>query len=304
MSFTPAMAMAPIDLSLASGRVTSTTAVESLYAAWLIGSTYALTNRVTSNHRDYESLQAGNVGHDPATSPTWWQDLGPSNKYAMFDADRNTATTGASPLTVEITPGQRIGGLSLFGVTADRIDVTMTSAGVPVYTKGLSLLARNTRSWFEYFFGAFTYRESMVFFDLPPITNGVLTVTLTRATGNASCESFSVGMPIAFGGVKLGAQTDLLDFSRVERDAFGNATLVRRKNVPTCSMQVLLDKASVSKIRKFRETNAARPIVIAGITNSEDGYFDSLAVMGIFKRMPIVIEYSLYSLCNVEMEGL
>ena len=40
--------------------------------AYAAGTTYALDAYVTSAGVVYRSLQAGNVGHTPATSPTWW----------------------------------------------------------------------------------------------------------------------------------------------------------------------------------------------------------------------------------------
>ena len=73
-------------------------------------------------HRKYESLVASNVGHAPLQDAVgaYWADVGPSNRWAMFDLLRNTGTMQASPLTVVITPGQRVDALALVGLVAEQ----------------------------------------------------------------------------------------------------------------------------------------------------------------------------------------
>ena len=43
------------------------------FVSWLVGTTYALGNTVKNNGISYKSLQNGNAGHTPSSSPTWWQ---------------------------------------------------------------------------------------------------------------------------------------------------------------------------------------------------------------------------------------
>ena len=74
--------------------------------------TYALGDTVYSAaaHRCYESLAAGNLGNPlpvlPETETTKWIDVGPTNRWAMFDLSRNTQTVAASPLTVVVAPAE------------------------------------------------------------------------------------------------------------------------------------------------------------------------------------------------------
>ncbi len=66
--------------------------------AYNAGTTYGLGDTVSSStsHRCYESLAAGNLGNPlpvlPETLTTKWMDVGPTNRYAMFDLSRNTQT--------------------------------------------------------------------------------------------------------------------------------------------------------------------------------------------------------------------
>ena len=291
-------AIPPMALSSAN---TTSTAAESIYTAYAAGTAYALDATCTDGGRDYKSLQAANTGHTPASSPTWWLDLGPSNKWQMFDAERNTATTATSPLTAVITPGQRVDAMALYGVVADSVTITQTYGGGTVYTKTIGLLDRITLGWSDYFFGTFEYRESVWVFDLLPYTTGTVTIVFSRSSGSVSCETVVLGTAVEIGSPQYGAESDIVDFSNIERDGFGSATLIKRKNVPRMSVSMMITKAQINRIRRLRETLAASPAAWIGMDNSQDGYADAVSMLGIFKRMPIVIEHSLV---NLEIEGL
>jgi hypothetical protein len=79
----------------------SSTRAENDHAAWSAATTYALAARVisTATHRIYESVQAGNLNH-ALTDVAWWIDIGPTNRWAMFDTVVGSITSQATPLTV------------------------------------------------------------------------------------------------------------------------------------------------------------------------------------------------------------
>jgi hypothetical protein len=156
-------------------------------------STTAAPIYVYYNHRIYESLQASNTGNNPYASPEWWEDIGPSLRYGMFDTLRNTATVGASPLTVVIAPGVRVDTLAVLAVSADTVRVQMTSSGVSVYDETADLITRTAFNWYDWFFKSFMLTNASLFQDIPPYSNGVITVTFTKATGTVYCGALCVG---------------------------------------------------------------------------------------------------------------
>ena len=80
-------------------------------------------------HRRYESLAASNTGNPPAVdNGTKWLNVGPTNRWAMFDLLRNTGTSGTSPMVIVLTPGQRIDAIAAVGIVADSITVAVASA--------------------------------------------------------------------------------------------------------------------------------------------------------------------------------
>jgi hypothetical protein len=280
--------------------------------AWAANTAYVVGDKRirTTTHRIYQALVAipNTVTTPPENDPQRWVDIGPTNRFAMFDYDRNTASGRLEAISATVKSGGRATSIVLFGIDAQFIAITVRDglSGPIVYERSYNLQERFVSNWTSHFFAPFVFRESLVLIDVPPYFGAHITVTISKnsPTERVFLESMVIGSPVKIGRAKAGAESDILDFSRVERDAFGNATLVPRKNVPTLSAQVLADKADVPAIRKLRQDYAGRPLVFLAIEDGEDQYFDSLSLVGIFKRMAVVVEYPQHALVNIEAEGI
>lgn len=258
----------------------------------------------TQVHRVYESLQAANTGHYPtlAASSTWWTDVGPTNRWAMFDVLRNTGTTQASPLTVVLTPGERVDSLALVGLIADSVTITVTVSAVEVYTVTEALSTREVLNWYDYFFTAFTYRPSVALFDLPPYTDGVITVTMTRAAGAVTCGGLVIGMNVYLGVTIHPADADALNYSRITRDDYGNSELIPRRSVPTANLLVVCDKGNINRARALRDAGNAVPMLWAGIDDQDSGYFEAVLILGIYKRFRITMDQPETATLSIDLE--
>lgn len=260
-----------------------------------------------TTHLKYESLVASNTGL--LSDTTKWLLLGPTNKWAMFDLLRNTATVAPSPLTVVITPGTRIDSIALLGLVADTVTVTMDSAvGSPserYYTYTQDLSTREVFNWYDYFFETFSTQVSLALFDLPPYTTCVITVTLTATSGNVQCGACVLGSYVFIGDVVQQPESDVLNFSTVERDFDGGVnSMVQRRNVPKTNQQVLLDKSRVNAVRVLRDALNAVPAVWAGLDDSDDGYFEALLILGFYKRFSINLTLPDYAVITLELEEI
>tara|TARA_R110000772_G_C13310282_1_gene440291 strand:+ start:26701 stop:27903 length:1203 start_codon:yes stop_codon:yes gene_type:complete len=93
--------------------------------------TYALGETCSANNRIYESLVLQSVSNPlpvlPEIATAFWLDVGPTMRYAMFDLSRNTQTVGTSPMTVVVTPAQRINTVGLVGMAANEASLKVTS---------------------------------------------------------------------------------------------------------------------------------------------------------------------------------
>lgn len=296
-------------LTITSALLTSSTAAEPGpgETAWSAATNYTVGQRAirTATHRVYQAIVAGVDAGLPENTPTRWLDVGPTNRYAMFDLARNSATVDASTITVVITPGKRINAIALLGLVADHVDITMTVGATTVYSFSEDLSTRTTTSWTEYFYGEFGVRPAVVRFDLPLYSTAVLTVTLSISTGNVLCGALCIGTAVDLGRVELNPRSDALNFSRIDRDAFGNATLVPRRTVPKTTQTLLVDKGRVNKLIDVRNALNAVPAVWSGLDDATgDGYFDALLILGIYKQFSIDLSQEQHATATLELEEI
>lgn len=265
------------------------TAAGSVYPAYDVAHNYAVGEYAqdNTNHLMYQKLVAG--PGDPLTDTTKWELIGPTNRWAMFDYNRNTRSSVPGTMTFVITPGERINSIALAGLRANSYTITITSTtgGGTVWSETGTLNTRETFTWYDYFFGEFSTQESLAFFDIPPYSDCVITVTLTATSGNVECGACVVGTYVYLGETQYTAVSDVLNFSTVDRDADGNATLTARRNVPKTTQQVWCDKMRVNKVRQLREDLNATPAIWYGIDDATDGWFESLQILGVYKEFTI-----------------
>lgn len=239
------------------------------------------------NHRVYESLQAANLANNPYSSPDWWEDIGPTLKYAMFDTLRNTGSYSASPLTVVVTPGQRVDNVAVLGVNAKTVRISMTNSGVTVYDQTADLTTRDAFNWYDWFFKSFSQSFAYLFQDLPPYSGGVITAVFTRASGYVSCGALCMGQFHDLGTTQRSAVRDVLNFSKTEKDEFGNSVLIRRRSVPKTIQKVWVDSGMVANLATLADELNAVPAVWAGLTDNTADYFPPLLILGFYRQFSI-----------------
>lgn len=294
-------------LTITDAILTSTSVAESepVYAS---GTTYAAGDQVRGNttdtaHTVFRSLQASNSGH-ALTDTAWWEEVGPTNRWKMFDLLRNTGTVAASPMTIVLTPGQRVNSLALVGLEADAYSISVIRDGQTVYTRSGSLLRRNTVTWSDYFFGAFVFQENVALFDLPPYVDAEIHIELTRSNGDITCGGLIVGTSVYLGEVELNPEDDAINFSQIERDDFGEAALIPRRSIPKTTQVVWCDKANVNKVRAARESLNAVPALWSGLDDATDGYFEALLIVGIYRRFTINLAHPSLAQISLELEEI
>lgn len=242
-------------------------------------------------HTAYVSLVGSNAGNAPAVSDTFWAPAGPTNRWAMLDLYRSSRTWAESPLTVVLEPGQRVDSLFLGGLVADEVEITMEVDSVEVYSSTRSLYTRQTLTWSDYFFKPIERRASAFFQDLPPYVDAVVTVAVSRNAGLVGCASLVIGQGVYLGRTQMGAEARAKNFSRIDRDAFGNAVLVPRRMVPTANLTIWFEKARAKALMDLRDLTNARPAVWSGLDDDADGYFEPVLIAGIHTTFDLNLAY-------------
>lgn len=276
---------------------------------WTSNPAYAIGDmRVRSNiHRKYRCVKevaAGTVTA-PELDPASWLDIGSTNRRAMFNQNRNSQSVQATgDLTVSFTPGQRINTIFLGGLEAQTITIEITVAGVSVYSKVYSGQLRNTGSWSDYFFGVYRFRPTVLITDVPPYSGGVIKLTLSNSGPGVKCAAFAVGNSTYIGTMQYGATSDALNFSKIDRDTFGNAVLVPRRTVPKIVGTLEAPKDIIDSIRAVRVALNAVPAIWSSLDDPTEAYFESLLIVGIYKQFTLTVDNFDTFKVNLEVEEI
>lgn len=280
----------------------SSTLPETDHAAWSSGATYAVGDRVVHAHRIVESLQAGNNAHTPgaAGSETWWLDVGPTNRWAMFDNVVNTLSTATGEMTIVLAPGlvDSVGLVDLQGAT---VRVRMTDGATVVYDQTQSLDGSTVLDWYDYFFEPFDTVGSVLFRNLPQYLNGQVTVTIS-GPATVSVGALVLGKEFDLGDTGFGATAGITDYSRKDTNAFGAVTLVRRAYAKRSSTKLQLPNTHLRRVRNVLADLRATPCLWVGADDTS--LFEPLVVFGWYRDFQIEIAYPQTSFCTLEIEGM
>ena len=278
---------------------------ESLWAAATDYAAGALAVR-TETRRRYECIVPGVNSTPPESAPDRWLEMGASNQHAMFDYNSDQATEAASPLTVVLKPGKRIDSVYLDGVRAHQLTATLRVGGAVVYGPQVrNMNGRRTRSWSQYFFGEFNFIDAVVLQDLPLYANAELEITLTRAGGPVRCTRLVVGRKEHIGCAEWNPVSDVLDFSKIERDDWGNAQLRPARTVPITQQRLVLDTPLISGVYELRSSLQGKAAVWSALDDrTESPYFRPLLLFGIFRRMRMDISNLHFVYIDLDLEAI
>ena len=275
--------------------------------AWNAGTNYTLGTIVAraTTHRLYQNLIAGTDATLPENAATRWLDIGATNKWAMFDLSRSMPTVSSGDLIVVLSPTIRLDSIAVMNIVGTSVTISITSLGVPVYSITQSLSKRDTLTWFNYFFSPFAFGGNALRFDLPPYANAVITVTITAVDGVAKCGALVIGNAMTLGKMLNEPNVDSLNFSRIERDQFGNATLVPRRTVPKVDAVTVIENGFIDSLRGLRETLNATPAVWSGLDDLVGNpLFESVFLLGIYKEFSIAPNSGGVSKVNLSLEEI
>jgi hypothetical protein len=251
-------------------------------APYAAGTTYAAGARAHSpvTHRVYESLQANNTAHDPADpvnqfnasgTPTWWVDIGPTNRWAFVDTLISTPTSGASPLVITLRPGAH-NGFALYGLDADTISVVDRAApgGTVIYTTGgdVPLEGSMPADYYEYFFDAFKPKTEFTATGIEPYGASEIVITLKKATGSPKIGMLAIGDVKPLGVPERGVRVSPRTYSYISEDAYGNTTIKRRASAKGITIPVRVELENADDVLQTVENLLDVPVAVIG-SNAE-----------------------------------
>jgi hypothetical protein len=302
------MAIVAVPVAITAAQIVSSTVPEPATGAnpdpavWNAGTTYALdttaapvTVTSTTSHRIYRSMQAANTGNDPATSPTWWQDIGPTNRSAAFDDYNETQTSCTDLLVMTIAPGMWTDVLAVFNVAGKTVRVQTADAA---YDSTQQMLFRKVENFTDYFYAPFRQRKRTMFKGLPLLSTSQITITIDNTGGVAAVGLCKPGRSKFIGTARPKSRVRTKDYSVKSTDAYGNTTLTQRGFAKLLTMGVNIDMDTADDLLDFFDTYRSKFLIWEGA-----GRFASTQIYGFYRDVNADLDPDQVGVANFEIEG-
>lgn len=280
------------------------------YPAWNPATAYAKDAYVMWKHHIYRAA-AASTGVEPGAEVrpedddgTWfakWVDYGFTNRWRMFDEKIGTATTADGAIVFTITPDSPVDAIAFFGIDAAGVTVTVfdPATGVVASRQTAPVLTDGITDWYAYFFNPIELLEDFVLLDLPASRYYALEVRIEKPGGTVKAGAVVMGRTEEIGEALHGSSIGIVDYSRKERDTFGNAVILERGFSKRADFDVSVETRRIGQIQRLLARNRAKPLVWIGEQTME-----ATILYGYYRDFSIVISGPIASDCTISVEGL
>jgi len=307
---------------------------EADHAAWVSATAYTVGTRVirASTHRIYQCAVAATTADTtpPESDAAHWVEVGPTNRWAMFDQRVSTATVGnASGLSVVLKPVGRCNGLALMDLVNVRsctvtvswpqtggsnstkteeyaygiTQTTVTTATQVTVTFDITLTNRNVSNWTEFFLEPFAIKTD-AFVGFPSRANTTITLTMPAPdAGDAPPQigALMFGNFIELGDTGYGVSAGAESYTKINTDEWGISTITERDYVKRVQYPVTVPNYGIRRAFSALAEIKSEPAVFVG---SDDYRYTPFTVYGLVEDFSLGLEFSTYSIVNVTVKGI
>jgi hypothetical protein len=274
-------------------------------ALWVQGA-YAKGTRVRRpNHRVYSALQdvtstvTAPENNTAGTTP-YWQDVGPTERFSVFD--NKYSTFGNAPETVMyvLRPGAVCTALATLGIDGSdaRVSVVDVRSGILVYQRTKNLRVKNCSTLLDYFYKPIMRRRDEVFDDLPRFKDSLICVTITKPGSLAQLSDVVVGRLEYVGEAQWEPEIRTLRRSLIEDDGFGALKFTKRRSSKLINVSVRVDNSLADNVVRIMDEYTDEPCVIV-----VDSRWTSLIILGFVQDFSFVLKSPAGSLYNAQAQG-
>ncbi len=250
---------------------------------------------------EYESLADDNEGN-PLSDTTWWLNLGPSNRDAMFDSRTSTTTTRTGDIVVTLsTAGQNFDSIAVLNIGgATSVSIEVKQGATTLYSDTQSLI-EDVTSWYDFFFAPLDNVKTKYIWN-PYIFPSDAQVTLTIAGTTPSIGLVTLGRRRDMALTEYGATVGIEDYSTKETDQWGRTYLLERAFAETAEVKMVLPTGQVDALKATLADLRATPALYD--LNNDGNDFDSLIIFGKYDSFSIDIAYHSTAYCTLTLTEL
>ncbi len=255
--------------------------------AWVSAGTYAVGDQRISlvSHREYECMAAHTgVTTRPEDDPNRWQDIGPTDRWAMFDDTCDTQTTATAAMTVVLWPSN-VNAIALYKMTGTACEITVRDqpGGNVIYGQMHSLDGPYIDEY-DWCWGPDRKRGKVLVTGLEPWPLAEVTLSVTAGAGvTVGVGMVAIGFERTlitgdYGGTQYGARAEPVDYSYIKTDEFGTTRIVKRRATTDMRITAILPRADADYALNVLQDMLATP---AAVIATEAAGYVGLNVFGL-----------------------
>lgn len=231
----------------------------------------------SSTHRIYEVVADPSTTDDPEVGilkdPPTWVDVGPTNKFAMFDNSNSTSSIDNLNLDVTLTPTlltNSIAGFNIIGAAS--INVKVNDGFSDIYDTDINMRDNSARvNWYQFFFSPVVAITRFILTDLPPVIGKDIIVSVVGG-GEISFGNMVVGSYLDLGTTLYGSGWQGLDFSVREPDGFGGFKITKRRTADIMDYDCFLPRERFSYVKSvLKSLSQVETVWIGNFLDINDG---------------------------------
>lgn len=311
------IAVKPADINRA--RLVTTNAVDE--PLFDMATTYANGAVARVGDEAFRSIAPDNLGHDPLSSPLWWESAGPCNQMAMFDNSPTTMTVGPvdasgnpQPLRVGLRPGSRISDIALLRVKGARAEVFIYVApGGPLLRQETANLVTSFGTYYGWCFEPLRQTPDVVFSNLAVAANPYIEIVVHAAGGQPAQIGLAVtGRRTPVGRAEYGFTQGVEMRGRSYIDRNGNPVRLDRGFRKTISGTLVVNnkggigfpmevEVSYDRVANFLGENVGIPLLWILDEGMQD--HRSAVLFGDYERTVMTIDNHVSSKLSIDING-
>jgi hypothetical protein len=202
--------------------------------------------------------------------------------YGMFVMDQSLVTWDTADIVATATPGEPFDTILLYNVGADSVTVELLD-GPSAWSETVNLLHADPIS------DAFPNRQRLALYcpytDPAAYPGAAIRVTIAATDRVRFCGTVLVGVRTQIGETLYGSSVGITDYSRKERDVFGDVILIERGYSDRVNYRMLLATAEVAQVRTLLASRRARLTAYIGSNQHPE-----TIVLGYYQDFTIPIE--------------
>lgn len=228
----------------------------------------------------------------------YWEQMGSTNEYALFDYFLNTVSKSPDCIDVSFFC-MGVQAIYLFGVRARTLEIQIISAQTnePIEKEIYDLNNTDINSWKEYFFTQKQTKARTIFYERRTLTRNVYIRIIAYGQKSIEISSIIAGQIIDMPTTLYSKNSiSMIDFSKIEENEQGHTKLTKGNFKRKNNFEILVEDKDMDRVSYLLEELRAEASVFV-----ISDYFENLIIFGFLKNHEILLEKVGRSIISIEI---